>query len=136
MQRAPRQHERREPRPLPQVEQRPEPLGDDGRVGRQLVPGEHLVSGELEHVGLDQRAWAAEEECQVRRQLLGRVLVGGDAEQGGPELAGKPREHVRAGGALQSRGPHPRSRPELRRTCPSGLAAGGTTSDVGWDNEA
>ena len=48
--------------------------------------GQDLVAGKLEDVRLHQRARAAEEERQVRRQLLGRVLVGGDAHQRGPQL--------------------------------------------------
>ena len=114
VERAPGEHQRREPGPLAQVEQRAEPLGDHGRVGRQLVPGQHLVAGELQHVGLHQRARAAEEERQIRGQLLGRVLVRGDAQQRRPQLARQPGQHVPPRRALQPGGPHPRPRPELR----------------------
>ena len=68
--------------PCAQVEQGAEALGDDGGVGHELVPGQHLVGRQPQHGGLGQRAVAAEEEGEVGGQLLGRVLVGGDADDG------------------------------------------------------
>ena len=90
MERARRQHERRKARALAQVKERAEPLGDDGGVGGQLVPGKDLVSRELQHVGLHEGARTAEEERQVRGQLLGRVLVRRDAHERRAELAREP----------------------------------------------
>ena len=65
--------------------------------------GSTSSAGHLEHGGLDQGARAPEEEGQVGGELLGRVLVGGDADQGRLQLAAEPGEDVSPGGALQAR---------------------------------
>ncbi len=125
VERAPAQHQRREARPLPEMEERPQPLGDDRGIRGQLVPGEHLVARELEHVGLDQGARAAEEEGQVRGQLLGRVLVRRDAHQRSPQLAREPGQHVSPRRALQPGGAHPGPGPELRAHLSQRIGRGG-----------
>ena len=125
VERAPAEHQRRKAGPLTEVEQRAQPLGDHGGIGRQLVPGEDLVARKLQDVGLDEGARPAEEEGEVRRQLLGRVLVRRDAHQRRPELAREPGEEVPTRRALEPGGADPGARPELRAHLSQRIGRGG-----------
>ena len=81
--------------------------------------------GSCSTLGSTQRARPAEEEGQVRGQLLGRVLVRRDADQRCPELAREPGEDVPPRGALEPGGPDPGARAEQRAHPSQRIGRGG-----------
>ncbi len=84
------------------MKQRVDPVGDDRRIGREIVVGEDLVRGEPQDSGLERVAGPSREKRDVGSEPVGFVLVRGDADQRRLELARDASKHVSARSALEA----------------------------------
>jgi hypothetical protein len=71
---------------LTKVEEGPKTLRNDGRVSTYLVPWKYFIAWKLENSGRSKAPPSTQEKSQIRSELLGRVIVRSDTEEGSRRL--------------------------------------------------